>query len=156
MPTRRAAGLAICALAVAACGSDPESTPAACLNEADAYLEALEQAPGQALVGGEAPIRDCLVTDQPAGQLNTVGASLVEAATLLNERARERPAGEATTQLGYLVGAVEEGASRTGGTHADLVIRVNSAARFNAGGEPLPAAFERAFGVGYAAAREDG
>jgi hypothetical protein len=58
--------------------------------------------------------------------------------------------------LGYLVGAVQRGASETGGIHADLVRRLDAAARFSEGGKPLPVSFERAFGQGYAAGQREG
>ena len=51
---------------------------------------------------------------------------------------------------------VQEGASSTGGIHKDLVIRLDAAARFTEGGEPLPVEFERAFGEGYAAGQASG
>lgn len=153
LPALLAAG----SLALAACGSsDPEPTPPACLGGSAVFLTALEGAPQSALVGGEVPIGDCLVADQPPGQINTVGSAMVAAATQLNDQATESPAGEATTKLGYLVGSVEEAASQTGGIHTDLVRRLNSAARFTEGEEALPAGFERAFGAAYAAARGDG
>ncbi|MEJ7875914.1 MAG: hypothetical protein WKF62_04570 [Solirubrobacterales bacterium] len=44
----------------------------------------------------------------------------------------------------------------TRGIHADLVIRLAAAARFNEGGKPLPIEFERAFGEGYAAGQASG
>jgi hypothetical protein len=145
------------ALLLGACGSsDPESTPTACLQGSGAYLSALEAAPGPVRLEGSVPISDCLVPGQSAGELNQVGAAMVEAATGLNERALRRPGGGAAERLGYLVGAVEEGAAGSAGIHTDLVRRINSAARFNAGGEAPGAAFERAFGAGYAAARESG
>lgn len=152
-----AALLVATALVLAACGSDePEPTPLACKQGAEAYLAALAAGPEPALLEGSVPISDCLVPDQSAAELNDVGAAMVGAATTLNERATERPAGVATTQLGYLVGSIEEGASETAGIHTDLVRRINSAARYSADGKGPGAAFERAFGVGYAAAREAG
>lgn len=153
---RRLASIALGILVIAGCGSGDDETAAACLGSADDYLEALEDAPGEVRLGGDTPISDCLVSGQEAGELSTVGSATVEAATRLNSEARRAPGSEATVQLGYLVGAVQEGAAETGGIHADLVRRVDSAARFNKGGEPFPAAFERALGEGYAAAQDGG
>lgn len=152
-----AAGLAL--LALAGCGSEeaPE-TPAACLAPASAYLSALEAAPGEVRLEGSVALSDCLVEDQPPGALGAVGKSLVDAAEELNREAREDPGGRASVELGYLVGAVQEGAADTGGIHADLVIRLDAAARF-AGpkdGDGLGAEFERAFGEGYAAGQAGG
>jgi len=139
------------------CSNDEAETPAACLNDAKVYVEALRDgAPDEVLVGGETPISDCLVPDQNAAELGTVGASLIEAATGLNTDARRNPSGPETVQLGYLVGAVQQGAKDTEGIHTDLIRRLDSAARFAPGGQELPVEFERTFGQGYAAGQESG
>ncbi len=144
-------------LALSACGSsDPESTPTSCLDGSRAYLTALEAAPEQVMLDGSVPISDCLVPDQPSGALADVGSSVVSAATTLNKQAQSRPASEATVELGYLVGSVERGAEDTQGVHADLVRRINTAARFRRDGELPGIAFERNFGAGYAVGRESG
>lgn len=149
--------LAVGSVWLAACGSsDPDPTPAACLQGANAYLTALEGAPEEARLEGSVPIGDCLVDEQPPGEVSDVGQAMIGAASELNGEARRRPGGQAATQLGYLVGAVEGAASATDGIHADLVLRLNSAARFSEGGQDLGAEFERTFGAGYAAAREAG
>jgi hypothetical protein len=54
------------------------------------------------------------------------------------------------------MGAANRGAADTAGIHADLVRRLNSAARYSQGGAPLPTGFESAYGRGYAAGRRDG
>jgi hypothetical protein len=138
---------------LAGCGSDDGETPAACLVPASDYLEALGAAPGQVRLADQTPISDCVTSGQESADLNTVGQSVIQAATKLNAEARRDPSGEETVELGYLVGAVQEGAS---GTEADLVRRLDAAARFNEGGEALGAAFEHAFGRGYAAGQETG
>jgi hypothetical protein len=153
---RRAAFFLVPLALLAGCGSDDEDTPTACLAPASDYVEALEQAPGEVRLGGSTPISDCLVPSQEGGELSQVGSATVEAATRLNAEARRDPQGEATVQLGYLVGAVQEGAAETGGIHADLVRRLDTAARSNEANEPFSAAFERAFGEGYAAAQRGG
>jgi hypothetical protein len=147
---------ALAGLALIGCGDDEAETPSACIADSDAYLAALADAPGQVRLAGETPISGCLVEAQSGGELAQVGESIIGAATVLNAEAVKDPAGEATIQLGYLVGAVQEGASTTGGIHEDLVRRLDTAARFNEGGEPLPAVFERAFGEGYAAGQASG
>jgi hypothetical protein len=144
-----------CAL-IAGCGSDDAETPAACLSSTSDYLEALEDAPGEVRLGGTTAISDCIVPSQEGGELSQVGSATVEAATRLNAEARRDPEGEATVQLGYLIGAVQDGAAETGGIHADLVRRLDTAARATEGDEATSAAFERAFGEGYAAAQEGG
>jgi len=150
---------ALALLAAAGCGSeDAPETPAACLTPASRYLAALEDAPGAVRLEGSVAISDCLVEEQAPGTLGAVGKSIVEAAKQLNREARRDPGGQASVELGYLVGAVQEGESRTGGIHADLVIRLDAAARFTGDGPPasLGAEFERAFGEGYAAGQASG
>ena len=143
-------------LLLVGCGSEEAEAPTACLAGGDTYLAALQRAPDQVRLDGTTPISACLVDGQSGGELGQVGEALVAAATELNGRAQDDPAGEATTQLGYLVGAVQEAAATTGGIHEDLVIRLDSAARYSASGRAFPVSFERAFGVGYEAGQADG
>jgi hypothetical protein len=148
---------ALAGLALVGCGGDDEpSTPAACVGDADAYLAALESAPGEVRLDGETPISDCIVEAQSGGDLAQVGEPMIAAATRLNRDAQADPSGEATVELGYLIGAVQEAAATTGGIHEDLVRRLDAAARFADDGAALPAAFERAFGEGYAAGQASG
>ena len=152
----RSAALAIllAAFLVAGCGSKSnDEAPAACLATNEGYLRALERAPGEVRLGGTTPISACLVAEQEAGELANVGHELVVTATKLNIEARRDPAGPASVQLGYLLGAVAKGADSI---HTDLVRRLNSAARFSETGGALPAGFERAFGRGYAAGQRSG
>ena len=153
---KRGTLIALTTLLVAGCGSDEEQAPAACLGGKDMYLAALEGAPGEVRLADDVAISDCLVEAQAGGELGQVGEGMVAAATELNRRAQDDPAGGATTQLGYLVGAAQEAASTTGGIHEDLVLRLDSAARFSEGGRGLGAAFERTFGQGYAAGQASG
>jgi len=144
--------------ALAGCGSEeaPE-TPTACLGPPSDYLKALEAAPGEVRLAGTTAISDCLVEDQASGPLQTVGKSLVDAASELNREVRGDPGSDAAIQLGYLVGSVQEGAASTGGIHEDLVIRLDSAARFTGSeGKAFSAEFERAYGEGYAAGQANG
>jgi hypothetical protein len=152
------AAMIVASAIAAGCGEDePPATPAACLAPAAAYLEALESAPGEVRLAGSTPISACLVADQASGPLQTVGRSVVDAAGALNADVRRTGDEAATVQLGYLVGAVQEGAAETGGIHRDLVLRLDAAARFTGpGGDPFGAAFERSFGEGYAAGQAGG
>jgi hypothetical protein len=145
-------------IALAGCGSEDEpETPAACLQASGAYLSALEAAPGEVRLDGTTPISDCLVANQPSGALQTVGKSVIGAATELNGEILDRPDRRTIARLGYLVGAVQEGASDTGGIHEDLVRRLDAAARYSGpSGKPFGVGFERAFGVGYAAGQASG
>ena len=145
-------------IALSGCGSDeaPE-TPSACLQPASAYLEALDAAPEEVRLDGTTPISACVVPDQPSGALQTVGKSVVDAATELNGEVREGSDPQATIRLGYLVGAIQEGASDTDGIHQDLILRLDSAARYTGpDGRPFGAEFERAYGEGYAAGQASG
>lgn len=145
-------------LALAGCGSsDPPQTPAACLSPASAYVEALRGAPNDVRLEDGTRISACLVDEQPAGALQTVGKSLVEAATELNREARRTEDPDGFVQLGYLQGAVERGAGETAGIHRDLVLRIDSAAGFTGGGgESLPPALQRRFDLGRDAGLETG
>jgi hypothetical protein len=153
---RARVGLAVALCVLAGCSSDDEDTPAACLGTAETYRDALGAAPAEVRLDGSTPISDCLVSGQDPAELGQMGEEMIEAATELNAAARRRPSSEETVQLGYLIGAVQAGASETGGIHADLVRRLDAAARFSEGGKTLPASFERAFGEGYAAGQEMG
>jgi hypothetical protein len=145
------------ALGCGACGSSTESaTPLACLDPTGQYLRALQSAPGEVRLGGGTAISDCFSGTQAAGDQAEVGQTVIQAATELNAAARRNPGGADTVSLGYLVGAVQEGASHASGINADLVRRLDTAARFNPGGGTLGASFERAFGKGYAAGQESG
>jgi hypothetical protein len=134
------------------CGSKgPSSTPIACAGTANDYLKALQGAPDTVRLDGETPISDCFTgTEAP-----DVGQAVIEAASRLNAQARRDPGGAATVQLGYLAGAVHEGTAHVP-SEADLVRRVDSAARYAPGGGSLGAAFERAYGKGYAAGEATG
>jgi len=129
-------------------GGTDDSTPSACLEGEDAYLTALEDAPGEVRLDGEVPISDCLAANQTGGDLAEVGAALVATATELNAEARADPGGDANLQLGYLVGAAHRGAEDTEGIHASLLQRLVVAARYSRGDEPLPPGFEPAYREG--------
>ena len=149
-----AALLAGAVMAVAGCGDNQDDqAPAVCLAGNETYLRALERAPAPVLLGGTTPISECLVPEQEAGQLASIGQEMIVAATKLNAQARRDPGGPASVELGYLIGAVSMGADPI---HTDLVRRLNASARFSETGGALPASFERAFGRGYAAGQRSG
>lgn len=158
----RARGLILLAclgatLAVAGCGEGRDTeTPVACLEGAQAYERALSNAPGAVALGGETPISDCLTEAQSGGDLAAVGEAMVETATALNAEARRDPGGQATLELGYLIGAAERGAAETEGIHADLIRRLVVAARFAPGAEPLSPAFMAVYEEGFDAGRQGG
>jgi hypothetical protein len=152
--------LALCVLAFAlvanGCGQPSDTTPVACLEGEGAYLKALDAAPGEVKLGGETLISECLVENQKAGDLATVGTALVGVATKLNAEARAEPGGAANLQLGYLLGAAERGASQTSGIHAELIRRLTSAARYSPDNRPPAAAFVRVYREGFDAGQANG
>ena len=138
--------------AIIGCGETSDEAPVACLDGRGAYLGALGNAPGEVRLNGEVPISDCLAENQPGGELATVGTTMVAVATQLNSEARREPGGNATVQLGYLLGAAERGAEGTEGIHVDLLRRLDAAARYSpSGSEPPSAPFQRAYERGYEA-----
>jgi hypothetical protein len=155
---RSAILLSVVALATAVgCGSaDQDSTPAACLNGQRAFLDALSAAPGAVRLSGGVPISDCLVSNQSAGDLASVGGTLVAVATNLNAGAHQDPGGAPTVQLGYLVGAITRGAENTQGIHAEFVRRIEAAALYSPAGKPPPEPFDHTYEKGYAAGKDDG
>lgn len=148
--------LAVTALLLIGCGNQERATPVACLDGAHAYIAALGNAPDEVRLNGEAPISDCLVENQKAGELATVGMAMVEAATTLNAEARAHPAGSAALRLGYLLGAAQRAAEQTNGIHAELVRRLTVAARFSPEDRPLTAPFLRAYREGFDAGHARG
>ena len=127
----------------------------ACLEGTSAYVKALENAPGAVKLQGETLISECLAENQQGGDLATVGAALVAAATKLNAEARAEP-GDANLRLGYLLGAAERGAEGTDGIHSDLIRRLSSAARYSPDNRPLPAAFLSTYREGFDAGQTSG
>jgi hypothetical protein len=97
-----------------------------------------------------------LAENQQGGELATVGTAMVTAATRLNADARAEPGGGANVQLGYLLGAVQRGANRTDGIHAELIRRLAAAARYSPDGRPLPPLFLRAYREGFDAGEAGG
>lgn len=154
---RAGVAIALSALAVlAGCGTASDSTPVACLEGPGPYLAALRGAPGTVELPDETPISGCLVENQQAGDLATIGGALVTAATRLNAEARAEPGGAANLRLGYLLGAAERGAGGTSGIHADLIRRLTAAARYSPRDRPLPATFLETYREGFDAGKAHG
>jgi hypothetical protein len=146
----------VLAAGVIGCGQQDDSTPVACLEGSGTYLRALDAAPGAVTLDGETPISGCLVQNQKGGELATVGTAMVDVATQLNAEAREDPGGEANLELGYLLGAAQQGTEETEGIHAELIRRLSAAARYNLDNRPLPPAFMRAYKEGFDAGSSQG
>jgi hypothetical protein len=147
-----AAAAVLLVSALAACGSKAStSAPSACLEPVGAWLSALKSAPGAVRLGGDTQISSGFTGAEPPD----VAQTAIKAATVLNAQARRDPGGDGTVGLGYLDGAIHVATAHVP-SEADLVRRVDTAARFNSQGGSLGAAFERAFGKGYAAGEATG
>jgi Tfp pilus assembly protein FimV len=109
---------------LAGCGDDPGPVPDGCTEGPAPLLRALRSAPGQVRLG-DARLSDCLQKGADSGQLELVGTSFVDAASLLSPPARRRPNGGAALELGYLVAAAQRGGSRTQGVHDELLRRLD-------------------------------
>jgi hypothetical protein len=154
---RSALAALLVALLAASCGSsDDDSTPAACQSGPAPYLEALAAAPAQVTLGDGETISGCLVENQSAADIEEVGSALLQVTTDLNEAARRGPGGDATVQLGYLIGAVQKGSEETGGIHAELARRLEAAALFSPAGKAPPPPFDQRYRRGLAAGSEQG
>lgn len=157
MRRRALIALAVLSTLPAACGDGgEETTPVACLEGAGPYLRALESARRPVRLPGGVAISDCLTENQGAGDLTRVGAILLRVTTTLNAEARSARPAAATVRLGYLIGAVDRGAERTGGIHAELARRLEGAALFSPAGKPPPPPFDQRYRRGYDAGRDSG
>ena len=114
----------VAAVIVAGCSTADETpVPVACKSTPEDVRRALRDAPEQVTLDGT-PISECFTRASDSGDLQAMGIALTEAAADLSGPARANPEGEAAVQLGYLVGAVREGASGTQGIHDELARRV--------------------------------
>jgi len=128
------------------------TTPIACLEGPVKIETALVTAPEPVLIDGTVPISDCVVKNQADGDLVNFGSDVVTVATQLGtEAGGSGPAAiAAAIRAGYLVGAIEKGAEETGGIHAALVDRVESAAsyRLERAGEGAQVHYDAGFEAG--------
>jgi len=147
----------VCAFLLSGCGksSEAEIAPLACLAGPGAYLTALDGAPDKVELSGGTKISDCLVPRQSGGELATIGADLVAAATTLNSNAIDDPSGPWSLRAGYLLGAVEKAAWSSNGIHTDLVRRVSAAASYIPQGDD-PSPLQPGFDQGLEAGRSRG
>lgn len=119
-----ACAAAAAAIGAAGCSTDDESpVPVACRSTSSALERALADAPEPVTLDGT-PISECFTRASDPANIQTMGLALTEVAADLSAAARERPNGDAAVRLGYLVGAIREGASGTQGIHDELVRRV--------------------------------
>jgi len=122
---RRIAVPILCLLVLSACSREDEGTPAGCLADDDAVLQALEKAPGEVRLEGT-PLSECLSDTTDGEALQSVGAAYLNAAIALADRATEDPDGEAALQLGYLLGAVKRSEEGSQGIGYELGRRLRS------------------------------
>jgi hypothetical protein len=114
-------GLAIVVFA-GGCGAATE-LPAGCLAGPEAILEALESAPDPVLVEGT-PMSACFGQTGAADEAPALG-SFVDAAALLADAVAENHDSRSALELGYLIGAVLEGAGDPPGVHYELIRRLD-------------------------------
>jgi hypothetical protein len=139
----------LCALAIGCGGGEEAPTAgAACQVPADEVLTALERAPGAVTLAGETSISDCVTGSRNPGDLQTVGATLTEAAEELERTAPRDP--RAALRLGYLIGAARRGSVGQIGITDELVRRLERAADLSAGTAAAQAALERGIAAGRA------
>jgi hypothetical protein len=129
--------------ALAACGATSDSLDEACLRSAGAIEHALARAPAPVRLTTGTRLSECVANARSDSDLQSAGLVLTRAADDLSAAAKRGDA-RAALRLGYLVGATQRGAARTGGIHAELQRRIERAAAFlEAGGPRVTAAVER-------------
>jgi hypothetical protein len=112
-------------LAVSGCGG--RTPPAkACIQAQPAdVLQALRGAPDHAALADGTRLSDCVRRTLDDGRLQALGATLTAAADMLARRMHASDA--AAFQLGFLIGATDRGAARSGGFQGDLANRIAGA-----------------------------
>ncbi len=119
--------LAVLGLAAPGCGGDRQALPASCAEGPGAVLRALARAPRSPALGDGTRLSECVARAYGDGELQQLGYTLTPAADRLAVRGTARAAYE----LGFLIGAVHRGASRTNGIHGELVRRLDGTATFD-------------------------
>lgn len=151
MPRRASAFAALAAtLALAGCGSEDKSLPAACSAGPRPVTRALGAAPGPVRLEGGVRLSTCVQRASSEADIQTMGFVLIRAADELS--ARVAASDEAALELGYLIGAVRRGARHTSGIHQEMVRRVEQ----TTGPDGAPPARSAAFRQGLAAGERTG
>jgi hypothetical protein len=109
---------------LAGCGEREATLADACTDPPATVVTALASAPRDVALEGGVKLSECVSRATEAAQLQNVGSILSTAGSALVRRARTDA--RAAVQLGYLVGAVEKGATGTGGFQDELVFRMRS------------------------------
>ena len=112
-------------LVLAGCARDGggPKVPVACKEGSRSIQAALQEAPGEVSLAGTR-ISQCFAKASDSADIQLVGASVIDVSNALAAQARAEPNGDAAMRLGYLMGAVERGASRTQGIHDELRRRI--------------------------------
>lgn len=130
----------VCVLALLAFGGCGGRTPPAqaCMEAQSAdILQALTHAPrGVALADGT-PLSQCVRRTIDDGRLQALGATLTTAADELAQQAGSSD--RAAFQLGFLIGAVDRGASQAAGLQEELANRIAGTAAGLDDGSPRTA-----------------
>ena len=132
--------------AVSSCGAEHRPLSAACTQRPETIERALATAPGPVALADGTRLSDCVTRARSDADLQSVGTVITRAADDLAARAAHDP--HAAIALGYLIGAAHRGAAKTNGIHAELVHRVEQAARTVA--DTRAAALERGVRAGEA------
>jgi len=110
-----------------ACGADHRPLSDACTQRPETIERALATAPGPVALTDGTRLSECVVRARSDADLQSLGLVVTRAADDLAARARNDA--RAAIALGYLIGATRRGAAKTNGIHAELVRRVEQAAR---------------------------
>lgn len=139
-------------LALTACGAHAKPVSQACIGRGEGaeVITALRTAPGAVRLADGTRLSECVARSVEGTDLENVGAVFTRAGSELALRAKRDPV--AALRLGYLVGAVERGSSRTAGFQAELENRMRSFVTDPA----VPAAERAAMRRGRAAGRRAG
>jgi hypothetical protein len=119
----------VCILALIALSGCGDRTPPgeACIQAQPAdVLQALRGAPDHAALADGTLLSECVRRTLDDGRLQALGATLTSAADTLAGRMHASEA--AAFQLGFLIGATDRGAARSGGFQGDLANRIAGAA----------------------------
>jgi hypothetical protein len=123
----RAAALSTALAALlAGCGSTLPSLPPACSDGPRFVLRALRAAPGSVRLTDGTRLSECVTRAYQDADVQQLGFTLTPVADQLARSARPADA----LALGYLLGAVERGASQTNGVHVELVRRLRGTVTF--------------------------
>src|SRR5215212_1535693 len=106
------------------CGNSEHRVPAACLEGPKSLQIALEKAPGEVRLETGTKLSECFNRAADPAEIQQVGAIFIDVTESLAATSRKQPHSRASTQLGYLIGAVRRGSSGTQGIHYETARRI--------------------------------